>query len=126
MWPPTRYALWHRDNFSCAYCKKQLGEDGVEWLTVDHVRPGQDNDLSNLVTACNACNDAKNNKTLKQFFHYLKKNDKSTDGIKERIERLTSKEIDRAFGRRLNEKLKELPVKRRKDALRKWVREHCS
>lgn len=62
--PLTRHIVFHRDNFRCVWC----GENGVDaQLQIDHMYPraldGGDH-LSNLVTACRACNASKRDRIL--------------------------------------------------------------
>ncbi len=100
--PSTRLAIYHRDGFCCAYCGA-AAEDGV-MLTLDHVLAcelGGDNSPSNLVTACLSCNSAKQDKTTREWFAYLRDKAIDTDKIGPRIRRLTKKSLDRAEGRRL-------------------------
>jgi len=59
-----RFDVFKRDGFTCQYCG-QKPPDVV--LQVDHITPvaaGGDNDISNLVTACEACNQGKKAKRL--------------------------------------------------------------
>jgi len=55
--------LFIRDNYTCAYCKRQKrGKD----LSIDHIVPksrGGENDWTNCVTACQRCNQKKADKT---------------------------------------------------------------
>ncbi len=51
-----RFEVFKRDSFKCQYCG--AGRPNVE-LHVDHIRPvahGGTNDITNLITACAACN----------------------------------------------------------------------
>ncbi len=61
----TKEAIFKRDNYRCQYC----GADKKP-LTIDHIVPkvkgGQDS-WTNLVTACQKCNNLKGNKSLKQM-----------------------------------------------------------
>lgn len=53
--------------FRCFYCKKQFDK-----LTQDHCLPlsrGGDHTTSNIVPACGACNNKKNNRTLEEFLN---------------------------------------------------------
>lgn len=62
----TRFAVFARDNFTCRYCGLQ--SDTVP-LVVDHLVPvvaGGTNDMENLITACEACNQGKAGKTIDQ------------------------------------------------------------
>lgn len=55
----------------CAYCGKKLH---YKDCTIDHVHPrsqGGSDDLDNLVACCFFCNQAKGNKSLKEFQEYL-------------------------------------------------------
>lgn len=63
-----RFEIFHRDNFTCVYCKrhKDVLPTGVI-LTLDHKIPysdGGDDSQSNLVTACSDCNSGKSNKVV--------------------------------------------------------------
>lgn len=61
-----RWSIFARDGFTCRYCGRQAGEDGVE-LAVDHVvsvADGGTNAVDNLVTACRECNAGKGAKSL--------------------------------------------------------------
>lgn len=63
-----RFETYHRDNFSCFYCKRHKDElpSGVS-LTLDHKVPysdGGDDSPSNIVTACSDCNSGKSNKIV--------------------------------------------------------------
>jgi len=58
-----RLRIYMRDKFRCQYCgeKKVAAE-----LTLDHIQPrsrGGDNSPLNIVTACNACNNRKSDRT---------------------------------------------------------------
>ncbi|MEU2265017.1 HNH endonuclease [Streptomyces olindensis] len=58
-----RFEILRRDNFACRYCGASA--PNVE-LTVDHVTPvalGGTNDPTNLVTACEPCNNGKTSTT---------------------------------------------------------------
>jgi hypothetical protein len=61
-----RWTIFARDGFTCRYCGRQAGEDGVE-LAVDHVvsvADGGTNAADNLVTACRDCNGGKGARSL--------------------------------------------------------------
>lgn len=60
---PTRNNIFRRDNYTCAYCIKQLESNE---LSVDHIIPksrGGLNTWANLVTACKTCNERKADRT---------------------------------------------------------------
>jgi hypothetical protein len=62
----SRFAIFHRDGFTCQYCGTQP-PDCI--LVVDHVRPvieGGTNDPMNLVTSCVACNAGKGRALLEK------------------------------------------------------------
>ena len=99
----TRLAIYHRDGFCCVYCGA-AGEDVGTGLTLDHLVAcdmGGTNDPTNLVTACLSCNSAKQAKTKRQWFRYLRDRGQSTDRIARRIRALVRKPLDRSEGRRL-------------------------
>jgi hypothetical protein len=59
-----RFEIFKRDSFKCQYCGACAPE---VLLQIDHIEPvskGGNNDASNLITACVACNAGKTNKTL--------------------------------------------------------------
>ena len=63
--------IYRRDNWTCRYCGFQ-GHDAItfRFLSVDHVIrrvDGGTDDLSNLVTACRACNDYYNRRAFASF-----------------------------------------------------------
>ena len=63
MYRPNRRNIFLRDNYSCAYCKKQLN---TEELSIDHILPksrGGKDTWDNLVTACKTCNCVKGDRT---------------------------------------------------------------
>lgn len=58
----TNRALFRRDNHTCMYCG---GRMSGRWLTRDHVRPvsrGGEDRWENVVAACRACNQIKDNR----------------------------------------------------------------
>lgn len=64
-WYLLRSAVFERDDYTCQYCWVRGGR-----LECDHVVPvsrGGTHDLSNLVTACFACNRSKRNKTVEEW-----------------------------------------------------------
>jgi len=57
-----RFTVLHRDNFRCIYCGRAPWNTEDIILHLDHIRPhalGGKNVLSNLVTSCSHCNEAK-------------------------------------------------------------------
>jgi len=59
-WYRLRFQVLERDNYQCQYCGQYAPNVRLE---VDHrvaVADGGSNDLTNLVTACFACNQGKN------------------------------------------------------------------
>ena len=64
---PLRSAIERRHRWLCVYCGVHKS---VKKLTLDHVIPrsaGGDNSLTNLVSACQACNSSKNDKVLESW-----------------------------------------------------------
>ena len=66
--PLTRFNLFLRDGFRCAYCGggAGMGRQAVEELTFDHLVPrarGGTSRWENLVAACRACNGRKGDRT---------------------------------------------------------------
>lgn len=65
-----RLALYLRDRFACVYCLADLHGAHPSDITLDHVHAqadGGSNQPSNLVTACRACNCARQDKPLARF-----------------------------------------------------------
>ena len=68
---PTKRNIFKRDGFRCVYCGDK------SQLTIDHVIPkskGGKTIWENLVTACNSCNNLKDNKELHEVGFELKTN----------------------------------------------------
>ena len=65
----TRLAVYLRDDFTCLYCSRYLG-DSPQLLTLDHVLPiskeGRYNDVRNLATSCRNCNNLKGSRVLSE------------------------------------------------------------
>lgn len=60
----VRFEVFKRDSFTCQYCGKSA--PGVI-LEVDHIKPVSrdgDNEITNLITACQDCNAGKSNREL--------------------------------------------------------------
>src|SRR5687767_268821 len=60
----TRFEVFKRDGFKCQYCGK-CAPDVI--LNVDHIHPvskGGENDILNLITACEDCNGGKSDRLL--------------------------------------------------------------
>lgn len=55
----TRFEVFKRDNFTCQYCGKKAPEVVLEIEHINPVSKGGDNNIMNLVAACQACNDGK-------------------------------------------------------------------
>jgi len=65
-----RLAIYLRDRFTCVYCLRDLSDADPKDITLDHVRcraDGGSNDADNLITACRACNCARQDKPLARF-----------------------------------------------------------
>jgi len=60
----TRFEVFKRDSFKCQYCGRSA-PDVI--LVIDHIRPvskAGENDLLNLITACDGCNSGKGDRLL--------------------------------------------------------------
>ena len=63
----TRFEIFKRDGFTCQYCGKQPPE---AVLVIDHINPvanGGDNDILNLITSCEICNQGKGARLLERI-----------------------------------------------------------
>jgi len=61
-----RFEIYSRDKFTCQYCGRVAGKDGVV-LEIDHKIPvseGGTDDYNNLITSCKECNQGKSNKII--------------------------------------------------------------
>lgn len=98
-WPATRLALYHRDGFACVYCTETERP-----LTLDHVVPvelGGSHAPSNVVTACVRCNSAKQAKTMRSWFAFLRARGVDTKAIARRVRNALARRVDREEGKRL-------------------------
>lgn len=63
----NKHNLYIRDGYTCQYCGRHRNDlSHREYLTKDHILPrtrGGENTWENLVTACNTCNNRKDNRT---------------------------------------------------------------
>lgn len=65
--PSTRLAVYLRDGFACAYCGRDLHGAAPHDVTLDHITTrarGGSHAPTNLVTACRACNSARQDATV--------------------------------------------------------------
>lgn len=65
VWRSLRSQIFERDDYTCQYC----GDRGVH-LHCDHIVPvsrGGSNDISNLATSCQRCNQSKGCKTIEEW-----------------------------------------------------------
>jgi 5-methylcytosine-specific restriction enzyme A len=65
--PEVRKYVFQRDNYQCQSCGKKASETE---LSIDHIIPlaqGGKNDISNLQTLCQHCNQHKSDKTDNRF-----------------------------------------------------------
>lgn len=74
--------VWQKTNGHCWYCGARLlkpgdhhtPEEKRRWYTIDHAVPrsrGGNNDLDNLLPACNDCNGRKCDMTVEEYRRYL-------------------------------------------------------
>ena len=71
VWWVLRQAVLERDDYTCVYCGRRGGR-----LALDHLLPvsrGGTSELSNLVTACVACNSAKGASTPQEWLVSLQR-----------------------------------------------------
>lgn len=60
----VRFEVFKRDSFTCQYCGRAAPEAILE---ADHIKPvskNGDNDITNLITSCRACNAGKSDREL--------------------------------------------------------------
>jgi 5-methylcytosine-specific restriction endonuclease McrA len=94
IFPATRWAIYHRDDFKCLYC------GSTDKLTLDHRRSvfnGGTNKPTNLFTSCLSCNSSKQERStawflLNVFPHRMTR-------ILRLIESQLRKKLDRDAGR---------------------------
>jgi len=78
----VRFEVFERDNYTCIYCNRKLGED-ITSLVIEHLEPyvyNQQNDIKNLVTSCVSCNHIKHSiifKNIEQCKEYLYRTSKA-------------------------------------------------
>lgn len=83
----VRFEVFKRDSFKCQYCGSSAPES---ILHIDHIKPvskGGDNEIVNLVTACDSCNLGKSDKELSDNSAVVKQKDQ-LDEINEKREQL--------------------------------------
>lgn len=82
-----RFEVLKRDSFKCQYCGASAPN---VLLHVDHIKPvsaGGADDLTNLITACTACNLGKSNRALSDH-SALTKRKEQLDGFQQRREQI--------------------------------------
>jgi len=83
----VRFEIFKRDSFTCQYCGKSAPE---VVLHVDHITPiskGGEDDITNLITACQSCNLGKSNIEIGDY-GVIEKRKKQLDELQERREQL--------------------------------------
>lgn len=88
-----RLAIYLRDEFTCAYCGRDLHGACPRQVTLDHLQCRHDkggNDASNLVTACLSCNSSRKRKAWREY---------ATGGAIERIEGLIRRPLNLELAR---------------------------
>lgn len=98
-----RWALYFRDRLTCVFCGVTLTEllsdpESANFLTVDHIRArvhGGDNDDSNLVACCYACNNGKSTLTVTRF---CRENGFKASTVRNRIHARTRRSLTRFEG----------------------------
>lgn len=126
----TRFEVFKRDGFQCAYCGRTPPEITLE---IDHIEPiskGGKDDMENLLTSCFDCNRGKKNirldkiptkleeniEVIKEKEEQYKEYKKLLNKIEKRIQKEIN-EIDDIYNSyfpeyRFSEKFKELTIKR--------------
>ncbi len=83
----TRFEVFKRDSFTCQYCGKSAP---AVILHIDHIQPVSkdgDNDILNLITACDDCNLGKSDRLISDQ-SILAKQKAQLDELNERREQL--------------------------------------
>lgn len=83
----TRFEVFKRDSFTCQYCGRSAPE---VILRVDHINPvagGGDNDMMNLITSCEPCNQGKGARKLDDH-SVIQKQKAQLDELNQRREQL--------------------------------------
>lgn len=109
-----RHAVYHRDGYKCHYCGKEDETGKGVGLSLDHITSrasGGDpqntktSPADNLITACHACNFAKQDKTPREWNAYVKARQPPEGGLKvewSAIRRQAAKKIDIKKGEELS------------------------
>ena len=96
----TRWAIYIRDRFTCAWCGEHLG---AGQLTLDHLFPRTSRYFGNgpkrVVTACHACNSRRRHAAVRDVLRYLPARERRY--VTARLRRSLATPIDRAAGRAL-------------------------
>jgi hypothetical protein len=83
----VRFEIFKRDSFTCQYCGKSAPE---VILHADHIMPvskGGDSDITNLITACDSCNQGKSDIQLDDNA-VMEKRKRQLDELQERREQI--------------------------------------
>ena len=94
-----RCAIYARDEFRCVFCGAEPDQ-----MQLDHLTPiseGGTNDEDNLVTCCNACNEAKGEQCFDAYCRQLEARGTNVRRLRQRVAQSTFVPIDRALGKRL-------------------------
>lgn len=79
----ARFEVFKRDSFACQYCGASAP---TVLLVIDHIKPvaeGGDNDITNLITACQPCNAGKGARELNDH-SVIERQKKQLDDLSER------------------------------------------
>ena len=83
----VRFEVFKRDSFTCQYCGRSAPEAILE---ADHIKPVSkdgDNDITNLITSCRACNAGKSDRELSDDAVMVKRK-AQLDELQERREQI--------------------------------------
>ncbi len=136
----TRYAIYERDGWTCAYCgiavlhatEVVTDDDKRRSITLDHIIPiakwlpgASPNDPTNLITCCSRCNFTKQDRTAFAFVAAMRDEDKRKAALK-RLDRAQTTDLDRKLGLMRYEELKPMPQWQALNRLRELNEEACS
>ncbi len=126
----TRFEVFKRDGFACAYCGKSPPQVTLE---VDHIEPiakGGENDFNNYITACFDCNRGKRDiplckapLQLSENLEVLKEKETQLDEYRKFVRKIENRikreiaDVDKIFqkyyeGRSLSQNFKKRSVKK--------------
>ncbi len=91
-----RFAIYHRDGFSCVWCGVGIEDSNVE-LSLDHLIPAVDgggNESTNLVTSCGKCNSSRGCMSIRDYATKVTSSKQSARNLLARIMYRIRKPLD--------------------------------